>query len=125
MIDKVSSSSINITSQSGVKQQSAEPVVQKSAETPSMPIPGKTQAVAPNEKFPEENLKEIVKGMNDFLTPTKTGLKFEFHEQLNEYYVTLVDENTKEVVKEIPSKKLLDFYAAMTESIGWLIDKKI
>jgi flagellar protein FlaG len=125
MIDKVSSSSINITSQSGVKQQSAEPVVQKSAETPSMPIPGKTKAEAPNEKFTEENLKEIVKGMNDFLTPTKTGLKFEFHEQLNEYYVTLVDENTKEVVKEIPSKKLLDFYAAMTESIGWLIDKKI
>jgi flagellar protein FlaG len=63
--------------------------------------------------------------LNDFLTPTQTSLKFEFHDKLNEYYVTLVDEKTKEVVKEIPSKKMLDFYAAMTEFIGVMMDKKI
>lgn len=75
---------------------------------------------------PNENtLKEIIKGMNDFLNPTHTSLKFEFHEKLNEYYITLVDDSTKEVVREIPPKKLLDFYAAMTEKIGLLVDRKI
>lgn len=73
----------------------------------------------------EDTLKDIVKGMNDFLNPTHTSLKFEFHEKLNEYYVTLVDDKTKEVVREIPPKKLLDFYAAMTEKIGLLVDRKI
>jgi len=73
----------------------------------------------------EKTLQEIVQGLNDFLSPTHTSLKFEFHEKLNEYYVTLVDDKTKEVVREIPPRKLLDFYAAMTERIGLLIDRKI
>jgi flagellar protein FlaG len=75
-----------------------------------------------NEK---EKVSKLVDSLNDFLTPTRTSLKFEYHEKLNEYYVTLVDDNTKEIVKEIPSKKMLDFYAAMKDFIGIMIDKKI
>jgi len=75
-----------------------------------------------NEK---EKVAKVVDGLNEILTPSHTSLKFEYHEKLNEYYVTLVDDQTKEVVKEIPSKKMLDFYAAMTEAIGLMIDKKI
>jgi flagellar protein FlaG len=75
-----------------------------------------------NEK---EKVAKVVDGLNEFLTPSHTSLKFEYHEKLNEYYVTLVDDQTKEIVKEIPSKKMLDFYAAMTEAIGLMIDKKI
>jgi flagellar protein FlaG len=63
--------------------------------------------------------------MNKFLQASHTSLKFELHEELNEYYVTLVDDVTQEVVKEIPSKKLLDVYAAMTEFLGLMVDKKI
>lgn len=77
-----------------------------------------------NDKEKEKVLK-VVKGLNDFLSPSHTSLKFEFHEKLNEYYVTLIDEKTKEVVREIPSKKMLDFYAEMTQHIGLLVDKKI
>lgn len=76
----------------------------------------------PNEK---EKVVKTVEGLNEFLSPSHTSLKFVFHEKLNEYYVTLVDDKTNEVVKEIPSKKMLDFYAAMTEAIGLMIDKKI
>ncbi|QOR66246.1 flagellar protein FlaG [Cytobacillus suaedae] len=73
----------------------------------------------------EEKLKGVVNGLNDFLQPTHTSLKFELHDKLNEYYVTIVDDQTKEVVREIPSKKLLDMYAAMTEFVGFIVDKKI
>lgn len=94
-----------------------------------------TQAV--KEQANTENLKEesievnkgrlddIVEGMNEFLQPSNTSLKFELHEKLNEYYVTIVDDITHEVVKEIPSKKMLDMYAAMTEFVGFMVDKKI
>lgn len=73
----------------------------------------------------KDKVAKVVDSLNDFLTPAQTSLKFEFHDKLNEYYVTLIDEKTKEVVKEIPSKKMLDFYAAMTEFIGVMMDKKI
>ncbi|MBC5637896.1 flagellar protein FlaG [Ornithinibacillus sp. BX22] len=77
---------------------------------------------------PEPTKKQIetaVEKLNDFVEPLKTSLKFQFHEELNEYYVTVVDPNTDEVIKEIPPKKILDMYAAMGEYMGFLIDKKI
>ncbi|RBP91502.1 flagellar protein FlaG [Cytobacillus firmus] len=73
----------------------------------------------------EEQLTEVVISMNEFLQASHTSLKFVLHEELNEYYVTLVDDLTQEVVKEIPSKKMLDMYAAMTEFVGLMVDKKI
>ncbi|MCA1033712.1 flagellar protein FlaG [Bacillus infantis] len=73
----------------------------------------------------KEKLDNIIDGMNEFLQPSNTSLKFELHEKLNEYYVTIVDDITHEVVKEIPSKKMLDMYAAMTEFVGLMVDKKI
>lgn len=73
----------------------------------------------------EADLEKVVKSMNDFLQPANTHIKFELHEELNEYYVTVVDNQTNEVVREIPSKKLLDIYSKMTEFMGLLFDKKI
>ncbi|MBP3950033.1 flagellar protein FlaG [Bacillus suaedae] len=70
-------------------------------------------------------LDKKVDAFNQFLKVTNTNLKFNLHEELNEYYVTIVDQNTNEVVKEIPPKKLLDMYAAMKETLGLFIDKKI
>ncbi|PAQ13646.1 flagellar biosynthesis protein FlaG [Bacillaceae bacterium SAOS 7] len=70
-------------------------------------------------------MEKIVQGMNDFLKPSNLHVKFEFHDELEEYYVTMVDDVTQEVIREIPSRKLLDMYAAMTEYLGILVDKKI
>ncbi|WP_409290515.1 flagellar protein FlaG [Peribacillus sp. SCS-37] len=73
----------------------------------------------------KEKVNDIVETFNKFLNPTHTALKFEFHEKLHEYYVTIVDSDTNELIKEIPPKKLLDFYAQMTDFLGIMIDKKI
>jgi len=47
------------------------------------------------------------------------------HEKLGEYYVQIIDEETKEVIREVPPKKMLDLYAAMAERIGLIINEKI
>src|SRR5690606_38741825 len=73
----------------------------------------------------KENVKQVIDSLNKFLEPNNTSLKFELHEELNEYYVTIVNNDTHEVVREIPSKKILDIYAAMTEFLGFVVDKKI
>lgn len=73
----------------------------------------------------KEEMEKVVNGINAFLRPANTHLKFEFHDELKEYYVSIVDDVTQEVVKEIPPRKLLDMYAAMTDFLGILVDKKI
>ncbi|MDF2557311.1 MAG: flagellar protein FlaG [Bacillales bacterium] len=78
----------------------------------------------PNSDLSKEQAEKVVKSVNEFLKGTSTQLAYKFHEGLNEYYAVVVDENTNQVVSEIPSKKLLDIFAAMTEYTGLLLDKK-
>ncbi|HLS06698.1 MAG TPA: flagellar protein FlaG [Bacillota bacterium] len=111
-----------------------------SAELPTMQSGSRSQdtqnerqekELAKNVPTTDENLlnknsvKEITTQLNEFLEPVKTNLKFEYHEDLNDYYVTIVNSSTKEVIKEIPPKKMLDMYASMIEYMGLLIDERI
>ena len=81
------------------------------------------------ESFKEDlsasKVKKMTESLNDFLETTSTKLRYEFHEKLEKYYVTLVDSETDQIVREIPNKKLMDMYASMLDFIGVLIDKKI
>jgi len=77
------------------------------------------------EAINKEELDNVVTKINEFLEPIRRNVKFELHEKLDKYYVTVIDSNTKEVIKEIPPKKLLDMYAEMADFMGFLIDKKI
>ncbi|MBS4174148.1 flagellar protein FlaG [Bacillus sp. FJAT-49736] len=70
-------------------------------------------------------LQKVIDGMNEFVQASNTHLKFELHDELNEYYVSIIDDKTQEVIKEIPSKKMLDIYAEMEKHLGILVDKKV
>lgn len=72
-----------------------------------------------------KQVQDVIQALNDFLSPTYTALKFTMHEKLGEYYVQIIDEETKEVIREVPPKKMLDLYAAMAERIGLIINEKI
>lgn len=75
--------------------------------------------------YKKADVELVVEKFNDFIQPLQTNLKFKFHEELNEYYVEVVDPITNETVREIPPKKMLDMYAAMAEFMGILVDKKV
>ncbi|ALC82460.1 MULTISPECIES: flagellar protein FlaG [Bacillus] len=73
----------------------------------------------------ETNLKKTVQAANELLEPTQVHIQFELHEKLDEYYVKVINTKTDEIIKEIPTKKWLDFYAAMVEFMGFLVDRSI
>lgn len=73
----------------------------------------------------KDEVETVVDKLNQLMEPLRTNLKFQYHEKLDEYYVTVINPQTNEVIKEIPPKKMLDMYAEMAEFMGILIDKKI
>ncbi|RKQ35573.1 flagellar protein FlaG [Oceanobacillus halophilus] len=73
----------------------------------------------------KDEVERAVSSLNDFIKPIRKNIKFELHDKLERYYVTVIDSSTKEVLKEIPPKKLLDMYAEMADFMGFLIDKKV
>ncbi|MDR7000981.1 flagellar protein FlaG [Neobacillus niacini] len=115
MLDKLTNSN-NLSNDFKVKQVEAisqtKPI---SAEKHEQPEPkGNTR----------EKTEKVIDSMNDFLKASNTHLKFKFHDDLQKYYVAIVDDTTNEVIREIPPKKLLDMYAAMEKYLGLLVDKK-
>lgn len=76
-------------------------------------------------QLPTATFQKAVDALNDFMKVHNSNLKFIYHEGLKEYYVEIVDSQTEEVIKEIPSKELLDAYYQMQKIIGNIVDKKI
>lgn len=69
-------------------------------------------------------LEKAITGLNEFLEPLRTSARFQLHEKLNRYYVSVINTDTDEVIKEIPPKKMLDMYAEIAEFMGILMDEK-
>lgn len=122
MIDKVSANNI-FSSQHRISEMKSTGLDSGVIEEVYSGLP--QDELAQEGMLPREKVEEIVAGLNDFVQASRTSIRFEFHEKLHEYYVTVVDAKTDEVVREIPPKKMLDIYAAMTEFLGIMVDKKI
>jgi len=50
-------------------------------------------------------------------------LRFAQHEKTNRMVITVVDRDTEEVIREIPSEKILDMVAQMWDAAGLFVDE--
>jgi flagellar protein FlaG len=75
----------------------------------------------------ENNQNDVINAVgkiNKFLEGEGTHLQYEKHDVLNQMIIKLIDNNTNEVIKEIPSRKVLDMVAKLCEMAGVLVNKK-
>jgi len=85
------------------------------------------QQIGNNEEvqIPKSKLEEITNKLNEFLEIQNRSLKFILHDGLDQYYVEVINSETKEVIREIPPKKLLDAFYTMQKFLGMIVDEKI
>ncbi|PJK17023.1 flagellar biosynthesis protein FlaG [Chryseomicrobium excrementi] len=69
-------------------------------------------------------VEERINQMNHWMAPHATEIRFQLHEKLNDYFVQVIDPQTEEVLREIPSRKVLDYYAAVAQKLGLLVDER-
>ena len=72
----------------------------------------------------EKEIENAVKKINKFLDGEGIHVQYEKHDVLNQMIIKVIDNTTNEVIKEIPSKKILDMVAKMCEMAGILVNKK-
>ncbi|UZQ50514.1 flagellar protein FlaG [Clostridium kluyveri] len=72
-----------------------------------------------------KDTKKAVDKLNKLLEDTPTHLEYEVYGRLNGIMIKVVDDNTKEVVKEIPPKKIVDMVDKLCELAGLFMDKKV
>jgi len=79
-----------------------------------------------NEKNNKSTKKEVdsaVKKLNKLLERENTHAEYSEHKELGTIMVKIIDDDTKKIILEVPSEKILNMVASMCEEAG-LIDKK-
>lgn len=100
--------------------------VQEHTDDKKSPGNGMTPAELQQESnYSKAEISKEIASLNKWLESKESHLQFVLHAKLNEYYVQVVNNDTNEVMKEIPSKKVMDLVANLYEKLGFIVDKKI
>lgn len=77
----------------------------------------------PRDPTPAE-AQRALEGVNAFLASNNSHVQFALHEGAKRMMVEVVDNQTREVVRTIPAKELLDLAAKIGEMVGTLLDRR-
>lgn len=72
----------------------------------------------------EADIEKAAEKVNKLFEDKNTHVEYEFHGKSKRMSIKIIDNNTKEVVKEIPPKKLIDMVDKLCELAGLFIDEK-
>jgi flagellar protein FlaG len=122
MISQVNASGSN---PSAVAQSAAgnRPVATDAAQAQSAPVemPGNTaQAATPD----AEQVKQAVQHINNVVKSMNSGLKFSVDDATGIRVVQVVDTQTKDVIRQIPTQEVLDIAKALDKLQGLIINQK-
>ena len=77
-----------------------------------------------NIQLSEKSIKEAIENTNKKLIATDRKFEFSIHEETNDIIVRVINKETDEIIREIPSEKILDMVAKMMELAGLFINEK-
>ena len=111
---------MKVSSQGGQANQGAMYAV---AEVKGAVTPNKVQPVSAKDKgYREEDLAKSVDKLNEFLVGDNLEASYEKHEVFGDIMIKIINKDTKEVVLEVPPKKILDLIANMCKIAGVMVD---
>lgn len=73
----------------------------------------------------EETLRVITEQLNDVMSAFNKGLRFEVNEKIDALYVKIINKDTDEVIKTIPSEEVLRMMERMHSALGMILDTEV
>lgn len=73
----------------------------------------------------EQDIINSIEKANKKIQGSGTELSFSVHSATKQIMIKIIDKQSKEIVKEIPSEKILDMVANIMETSGLIIDRKM
>ncbi len=85
---------------------------------------GQMQEQAENPENASRRLKSAVEHANKSMRHAKTKCEFSYHEETKRVSIKVIDEETEEVIREIPPEETLEMLSKMWELAGLMVDEK-
>ncbi len=83
-----------------------------------------TSASESTTKPKPEELDQAIKAVNEFVKPFNNALNFSVDQESKTTVVKVIDQSTKEVIRQIPSEEMLALAKALDTMKGLLIQQK-
>ncbi len=99
----------------------------KSANHPSADkfITEQSNTVRINLDINEDTIIRAVEHVNQGFMLENKRMEYDFQDETNTVIIRIIDTETDEIIKQIPSQKLLDYAAGLMEYIGLSLDTKV
>ena len=75
-------------------------------------------------QVPREDVANAVKATNEFVGSINDALQFSIDDETGKTIVKVIDTNTKEVIKQIPSEEMIAIAKALDKLKGLLLQQK-
>lgn len=72
----------------------------------------------------QEDVEQAVKQVNEFVRPINNALSFSLDHESDQMVVKVIDQGTKEVIRQIPSEEMLALAKALDTMKGLLVQQK-
>ncbi len=119
--------SIQPISTSMLQQSSSEstavPLEAKSVATPvnEMQAPQPVQSAKGSGSVTQEQLKDAVKKVQEYIAPFNDALEFSLNDDTNQMVVKIIDRDTKEVIRQMPSEEMIAVAKALDNIKGLFV----
>lgn len=94
-------------------------------ELPRPVVDRKQEVPSAKEEIPRQEVEKTAEKLNRLMGLIDRRLEFSVHEKSKQIIVKVVNQETGEVLDEIPSKKLLDLMASFHQMVGLFFDKNV
>lgn len=105
-----------------------KPKAEKPAEKPAAEPVADPKLQMQEQQGSEENVSRRIKNAVDHANQTmrhaKTKCEFAYHEETKRVSIKVIDEETEEVIREIPPEETLEMLSKMWELAGLMVDEK-
>lgn len=102
----------------------AEPVTPVAVVGNGVSVEAQLQEQAGNEENTSRRIKNAVNHANQTMRHAKTKCEFSYHEETKRVSIKVIDEETEEVIREIPPEETLEMLSKMWELAGLMVDEK-
>jgi flagellar protein FlaG len=126
-IDSISTNPVSPVPIKGTGSVERSPVVPETSSITPMPSVIATSA-NPVEKAPAETSKELAEAMEAveiMMNVRNRSIQFVKDESSGANVIKVIDDNTGEVIRQLPSEELLGFMRNLTKMLGNFLDERV
>lgn len=98
---------------------------EKGNEMPRLVVDRRQEASSAREEVPREEVEKATDKLNRLMNLVDKRRIFQIHEKSHHLMIKIIDQNTNEVLDEIPPERLLDILSGITQAVGIQVDKRI